>query len=206
MNQFDEKAMQWDENPVHYKRSLAIATELQKRIPLTQNTNAIEIGAGTAILSILLSDYVNEIILIDNSIEMLRVASKKIEEKGILNLKPLKLDLESENFNGKPANLLFSQMALHHMADVPLSLRKFYQMLEPAGYLAIADLYPEDGSFHGFEPNVHLGFDPEWLKNELEKIGFQELTYSSVFTIQKLSDTGLKEYPVFLITGKKNNV
>ncbi len=28
-------------------------------------------------------------------------------------------------------------------------LEKFHDLLNPSGYLAIADLYPEDGSFHG---------------------------------------------------------
>lgn len=203
MNQFDGKANLWDENPVHFKRSIAIASEIVKQIPLSKNLSAIEFGAGTAILSILLADQLKEIILIDNSREMLRVASEKIEREGIQNLHPLFFDLDEQSWSGPKANLLFSQMALHHVKNVENSLTQFYGMIEDGGYLAIADLYPEDGSFHGFEPNVYPGFDPDWLKLELERTGFSKVHYLKVFTIQKAMENASKDYPVFLIFGRK---
>lgn len=203
MNQFDEKASLWDENPVHFNRSSAIASEIIRNIPLNKTMQAIEVGGGTAILSLLLADQVKEIILIDNSKEMLRVAAGKIDREGIQNLKPCLFDLESETWAGSKANLLFSQMALHHMKEVEKSLLKFYEMLEPNAYLAIADLYPEDGSFHNFEPGVHLGFDPDWLKSKLIETGFSDIHYLKVFTIQKTLNNTSKDYPVFLIFGRK---
>ena len=68
------------------------------------------------------------------------------------------------------------------------------------GILAIADLYPEDGSFHGPEVKVHLGFDPDKLITKLETLGFSHGEYSTCFVVKR--PTGV-EYPVFLLTVRK---
>jgi hypothetical protein len=50
----------------------------------------------------------------------------------------------------------------------PLS-KSFMSLLKPGGHLAIADLYTEDGSFHGDGFHGHKGFDPAILAAMLEK-------------------------------------
>jgi hypothetical protein len=72
--------------------------------------------------------------------------------------------------------------------------------LNPDGYLAIADLYPEDGSFHGPDVDVHFGFDPEDLTKILKLIGFKNIGYKSVFDVKR--ESGIK-YPVFLLVAQK---
>ena len=39
-------------------------------------------------------------------------------------------------------------MTLHHIPDTNGILNKFHALLEPNGYLLVADLEKEDGSFH----------------------------------------------------------
>ena len=57
-------------------------------------------------------------------------------------------------------DLIYTLMVLHHVGDVETIIRKFRGLLNPGGYLAIADLYSEDGSFHGEGFSGHMGFDP----------------------------------------------
>jgi len=73
-------------------------------------------------------------------------------------------------------------------------------MLNPGGYVAIADLYTEDGSFHGPDVKVHLGFDPEKLTEMMKLIGFTNIEYKSCFEVKR--ESGAK-YPVFLLVGQK---
>ncbi len=95
-------------------------------------------------------------------------------------------------------------MVLHHVNDIPDILKKFYRMLTPGGYLAIADLYTEDGSFHGDGFTGHKGFDVEILANELAGNGFKNITHHTCFTVQKITEQGTaKNFPVFLIVAKK---
>jgi hypothetical protein len=66
--------------------------------------------------------------------------------------------------------------------------------------LAIADLYTEDGSFHGPDVNVHLGFDPVKLTEIFRNAGFKNIEYQKCFEVKR--DSGVK-YPVFLLVGQK---
>jgi tRNA (cmo5U34)-methyltransferase len=202
MNEFDLKASDWDENPVHHARSEAIAKEMLRLLPIKKEMRAMEYGSGTGILSFMLKDFFNEIVLMDSSIEMVKVTNKKIETTGVLNLKPVVFDLEHETYTGKNFNMIFSQMVLHHVHDVENLIGKFYKMLDPDGFLVIADLYSEDGSFHGEGFNGHNGFNIDDLSSILRKCGFQVIAKDQCFVIErKISEQITKKYPVFLLAG-----
>ena len=200
---FNEKAAGWDNNPMHWDRSEAIANKIVKLIPLRKEMTALEFGAGTGILSFLLKDFLKEITLIDNSSEMIRIINEKIETKMVKNLKALNFDLEHSDFKGGRVDLIFTQMALHHVADIDRIIKKFHGMLNPGGYLAIADLYSEDGSFHGDGFTGHNGFDIEVLSNRISKQGFAGVSQRECFVInRKISDTETKHFGVFLLIAK----
>ena len=67
MNNFDSKAREWDKDLAHMDRSIAIASELKRMIPLNPSMTALEYGAGTGILSFLLKDSFSGITLLDSS-------------------------------------------------------------------------------------------------------------------------------------------
>jgi tRNA (cmo5U34)-methyltransferase len=203
-NEFDLKASDWDENPVHHERSEAIAKEMLRLIPLKREMRAIEYGAGTGILSFLLKDYFDEILMMDSSVEMVNVTNKKIEITGVKNLKPIVFDLEHETYTDKSFDLIFTQMVLHHVNDIENIFKKFHKMLNPNGYLAIADLYTEDGSFHGEGFTGHNGFNIEELIATLNRCGFPVTTTMQCFVInRKISEKITNQYPVFLLTANR---
>ena len=203
MNEFDLKALAWDMNPVHLERSKAIAELLKKAIPDGKNSTALEFGAGSGLLSLLLSDQLKEITLMDGSLGMINIIKEKIASGGFKHLKPVHLDLEKEPFTGS-YDLIFSQMVFHHVEDIDGVLEKFHLFLNPGGFLAIADLYPEDGSFHGDGFTGHLGFDPEEFSTKLSTQGFRNIEYQQCFVMKKVLENGeVKEYPIFLITAYK---
>ncbi|MDP2335654.1 MAG: class I SAM-dependent methyltransferase [Bacteroidota bacterium] len=184
---------------MHIDRSVAIAAELEKMIPLDPSMKALEYGAGTGILSFLLKDRFSEITLMDNSQEMIKVCVEKTEFYHASHIFPLWFDLEHHVFNGK-FDIIYSQMVLHHVNDYETIINTFYSMLNPDGYLAIADLYTEDGSFHGPDVKVHLGFDPDKLKEIFVKNGFKHIEYQTCFEVKR--ESGIK-YPVFLLVAQK---
>ena len=204
MSEFDIKAAEWDKNPMHWDRSAAIAKEIIKGIPLRTDFRAMEFGAGTGILSFLLKDHLKEILLLDNSSEMIRLAEEKISSSGAKNLKTKLFDLEHSDLEDGKFDLIFTQMVLHHVSDVNGILAKFHTLLNPGGYLAIADLYPEDGSFHGPETHVHMGFDTGNLASLLTKLGFRDITSKECFIInRKISENETRPFQVFIMIAKR---
>jgi tRNA (cmo5U34)-methyltransferase len=204
MNEFDIKAADWDKNPMHWDRSVAIAGEIRKRIPLKPYFRALEFGAGTGILSFLLKDHLREIVLMDNSSEMIRMINEKIASTRVKIFKTMFFDLEHEDFTDGKFDFIFTQMVLHHVSDIDNLITKFHELLNHGGYLAIADLNSEDGSFHGDGFTGHKGFDADYITKLVLSKGFTNISDKECFVIKRqVSETETMEYPVFLLIAEK---
>lgn len=204
MNEFDIKASEWDMNPMHRDRSVAIAKAIMEKIPLNNKMNVLEYGAGTGITSFILKDHVKEITLMDNSAEMVRVMNEKITSAKVKNLRSLFFNLETDDFHGTTFDLIFTQMVLHHVVDIEKIVNKFHHLLNPGSTLVIADLYEEDGSFHGEGFTGHNGFNIESLSGILRKYNFSGISHKTCFVIdKKISDTESKQFEVFMLSAKR---
>jgi ubiquinone/menaquinone biosynthesis C-methylase UbiE len=202
MSEFDHKAAEWDNNPMHLERSRAVAENIEKQISLHRNMSVLEFGAGTGTTSMFLAGRVRDIVMMDSSTGMVNKMNEKIKAEGIRNLKALHLDLENDFYSGK-FDLIFCQMVLHHVEDVDQLLRKFSNMLNPCGYIAIADLYPEDGEFHGHGFTGHNGFDPDELGKMLSENKFTNIYHNRCFTIVKeIEGKGKRSFDMFLLSAR----
>ena len=203
MSEFDAKARDWDKNQRYIDRSEAVAKAMLQLIPIQDGMKALEYGSGTALLSFALKDKFSEITLMDNSREMTLVTEEKIAEQQVSNMKPLFFDLEKDEYQGD-YDIIYNQMVMHHVGDIGLMFSKFHALLSPGGYIAIADLYSEDGSFHGEGFTGHLGFDVENLAGILLKSGFHNIKHQQCYSISKTHENGeVAEYPIFLMVASK---
>jgi len=205
MNEFDLKAADWDNKPMHWDRSEAIANEIIKLIPLRKDMTALEYGAGTGITSFLIKGHLKEITLMDNSTEMVKVMNEKIKAAKETNMKAIIFDLEKDDYLGGTFDFIFTQMVLHHVGDLKSIIRRFSRLLNPGGYLAIADLYEEDGSFHSEGFKGHKGFNIEKLSEILRINGLGEISHKTCFVInRKISESETKKFDVFIMTAKRH--
>ena len=200
---FDSKSRQWDENPVFQERGLKIANAVRKAVPLHREMSALDYGCGTGLLSFPLKDELGAILMADSSGGMLKVVAEKIAAQGVTNMTPVKLDLLVDPLPAQRFDLIVTAMTLHHVPDTDHILRVFHDLLNPGGYLCIADLDQEDGSFHGPEVDVHHGFDQADLSRRTAQAGFADMHFQTVFTITKTRETGTQDYPVFLMTARR---
>ncbi len=206
MNEFDIKAAGWDQYPMRIERSEAVANGIKNIIPLSGDMTALEYGSGTGLTSFLLKDHVKKITMMDNSAEMVKIMNKKILDSGVGNLKAIFFDLEKDRWSEGKYDLILTQMVLHHIADYKSILKKFFEMLNSDGYIVIADLYTEDGSFHGSEFKGHRGFDIEELTSVIRAIDFEIISADKCFSINKnIPETGMKQFDLFLLIAKKLN-
>lgn len=203
MSDFDQKAATWEQNPIHRARTEAIAAAMRRRIPMDPAWKAIEVGCGTGLLSFALCDELGSVLLVDTSEGMLEVLRGKIEAAGIATMRPTLLDLTQGPLPAERFDLVFLQMALHHIADIDGILGRFHRLLAAGGWLAIADLDREDGSFHGAGFDGHNGFDRADLLARAASAGFHDGAIETVFEIRRPMDAGERAYPVFLLVARR---
>lgn len=201
-NRFDALAASWDVAQVHIDRTRDIADAMRGLVPL-EGLNALEVGAGTALLSFALRDALRSVVATDPSQGMVDVIEDKIRQHGCSNMRSARCG-DDLSCVGSPFDLVMLQMALHHVPDVPAFLRRAHGKLRAGGILAIADLDSEDGSFHGPDvKDVHLGFDRAELSTRLSEAGFEVFAFETAHTMVRERDGKRREYPVFLALARR---
>ena len=202
---FDEEAKDWDNDPKKIERAIIFAKEINEFIKPDKTMNALEFGCGTGFLSFQLKDYFNTITLADNSEGMIKVLQEKIVEEGVENFKPLHIDSLESDLKVNEYDVIYTLMTLHHIPDVNNIAKVFNSILKRGGYLCIADLVKEDGSFHSDQDNFdgHNGFNRNELSAILSNYGFNVEYYKICFEIVKTIDDENKKYPLFLMICKK---
>jgi len=98
-------------------------------------------------------------------------------------------------------------MTLHHIPDISSFLKTFNSVITENGYLCIADLVKEDGSYHAHENdfNEQNGFEREELTRKLLYNNFKVEYYNVCLVIEKEVDNKVKKYPLFLMICKKKS-
>ncbi|NOZ36876.1 MAG: class I SAM-dependent methyltransferase [Gammaproteobacteria bacterium] len=195
---FNEKSKDWDTNDIVAMLSSAIGTSMLANIPLHEQMQVMDFGAGTGLISSQIAPQVKKIFAVDTSSAMLDKLVSKPELKG-------KVEAVCQDIIDKPmdekVDLIVSAMALHHVKDTASLIQRFAEHLNPQGLLALADLDKEDGSFHPADTQgvFHHGFVRSELQTLLEKQGFGKVNFLTAHTITKEE----KSFPVFLLTAEK---
>jgi len=173
---FNKAAANWDEKPRRRQLAAAVANSIAATLPLQKGMNALEYGCGTGLVGLQLAEKLGHLTAADTA--------QGMPEAGF--------------------DLVFCSMVLHHIEDTAGILKQFHYTLAPQGYLALADLDQEDGTFHDNPQGIaHNGFDRDLLTQKLEQLGFVDITNQIIHTVHKDREEGNSSYPVFLITGKK---
>ena len=202
---FDQKAAVWDQNPMRTERASAVAATIRERIPLSSATNAFEYGCGTGLLSFALQQtgLAGQVTLADNSEGMLAVLADKIRAGGVGTMHPLLLDLSCDALPAQRFDLIYTLLTLHHIRETRPILAAFYELLAPGGWLALADLDQEDGTFHEEPFDGHFGFPRAAMRAELSELGFSNIHFDTPYTMLKTRDGRPHSYPLFLVTACK---
>lgn len=203
MSEFDEKAATWDKDPIKVERAKIFAEIIRNKIDLSKVEMALEYGSGTGLLSFSLAHDLHDITLMDDSLEMTKVTNDKCERLDIRHFHPIKYNLIEDEPPEHKFELIYTAMTMHHVDYTNAILNKFNEVLNPGGYIVLIDLVAEDGSFHNFEFDGHLGFDKDELEEKIIANGFEPISYQIAYTINAERNGVMREYPLFLLVAKK---
>ena len=195
---FNQAAQEWDKGDMRQNIAHAVFQTISSRIALLNTMNIMDFGAGTGLLSFKIAPMVSEVVGVDLSEKMLeQLASKNTAE---LAVKPLYHDILSEPLNEQFHGIV-SSMAMHHVPDTAELFKAFHRHLKQDGFVAIADLDAEDGTFHshGNEGVYHFGFEREALRETIENAGFRNVRFHHAYTFVRETN----EYPIFLVIAHK---
>jgi len=203
---FDNEAQTWDNDPKKTERAKIVSEEIISYIKNGNGRNAMEFGCGTGLLSFQLKDFFKSITLIDNSEGMIKVLKEKIAKSGINNFKPVYIQSFEDEISKAEYDVIYTLMTLDHTLDLSKIAEVFHSALKYEGYLCIADLVKEDGSFHSHIADFegHNGFERNSLMQILTAKGFEVVFYKVCLEIEKISDNKIMKYPLFLMICKKN--
>jgi len=190
---FDARAATWDDDPAKIERAQAVADAIVRSVSLARTMRAMEYGCGTGLLSFMLRPRLGQVTLADVSEGMLAVAAGKIAAANDAAMRTAKLDLLVDPMPAERYDIIYSLMTLHHVPDTDAILRRFHAALAANGFLCIADLDAEDGSFHGAGFDGHLGFDRALLGAKAREAGFASVEFSTAHEIEKSVDEAIAE-------------
>ena len=196
MSHFDKRAEGWDKGNTQVSGAKVIADAIRKNIALDSKMQLIDFGTGTGLLGFDIATSVEKVHGVDTSSKMLaKLEAKNTDE---LNIRAYCQDIIKEpleeNFDG-----LVSSMTLHHIENLQEFFTTIRNTLTSDGFIAIADLEKEDGTFHSDNAGVfHFGFDKQELCRVVEECGFKDIKFETINTIKKPQ----RDFGVFLLTAK----
>lgn len=193
---FDSAALNWDEEPRRVKLAGEITDTIQQKLQLSPEWDALDFGCGTGLVTLQLAPALRSITGLDSSSGMLGRLNEKITQAGSSNVRTELCDLAAGEQPAGKYHLVTSSMTLHHIQELMPLFRMLKSLLHPGGWIALADLETEDGSFHEDPTGIfHHGFSADEITDMLKEAGFSSISFAAAANVIKAG----RVYPVFLV-------
>lgn len=133
---YSEYSKTYDDNGYHTR----LAKELIDGIALAKGDRILDIATGTGLAGIFAMEKVQShasLVAVDISSDMLSVAKKGFEDKGIQNVELIHADGQKLDFDADSFDVLICSSALVLFPDIEWTLSYWRQFLRPGGQLAV---------------------------------------------------------------------
>lgn len=135
-----------------------------------------DLGCGTGFVSLALAGEASIVFSVDNSSNMLKQLKVNALDKNYKNLYLIKSSLDSLSLFDESVDIIFINMALHHIKDAKKAILEMNRVLKKDGVVVISDVMEHDGEWAREEMfDEWLGFSNEQIKDWLEEAGFNNI-------------------------------
>lgn len=132
-----------------------------------------DLGCGTGFLSLALALDASIVFSIDQSVNMLVETRKLMETKKFDNVYPIKSSIDNLVLFDESVDVVFINMALHHVKDSKKAIEEMFRIIKKDGTLIISDVQEHNGEWARTEMfDEWLGFSNEQMKEWLTGVGF----------------------------------
>lgn len=198
IDHFAQKAGSYDQNPSRVDNVDQIAHAILAAVPFHSAMHLMDFGSGTGLLLERIAPHVGKIMAVDVSSAMNSQLQAKQANLGC-PIEIVEADLETADIEGQFDGII-SSMTMHHIRDIEAMFAKFHGMVKEGGFIAIADLDREDGTFHTEDTGVHhCGFDREQFASAATAAGFRMAETQSASVVRKPQG----DFPVFLLMARR---
>ena len=168
-----------------------------------------DLGCGTGFLSLALALDASIVFSIDQSVNMLKESRRLMETKKFNNVYPIKSSIDNLVLFDESVDVVFINMALHHVKDAKKAIEEMYRIIKKDGTLIISDVQEHNGQWAKDEMfDEWLGFSNDQIKQWLTEAGFNivnientELKCKGYSSKGEYTETG-----IFIATANKGGV
>ncbi|KGJ49439.1 SAM-dependent methyltransferase [Clostridium sp. NCR] len=201
---FNSIAKDWNKIRVDYfkdeLREIAVnSVDIKEKV-------VADLGAGTGFISLRIGEEAKLVFPIDSSKNMLRELQKSSKDKNLNNIYPIRGSLESLPLFDNSVDIIFMNMALHHVVNPDIAIKEMNRVLKKGGQIVITDVEEHLGIWAIEEMyDVWLGFRHEQLKSWYEEAGFSNIEIKSTGLIARgeSSQNEVIEPGIFIAKGTK---
>lgn len=135
-----------------------------------------DLGCGTGQVAASLAPFVERVIAVDESPEMLAAARARLQ--GAENVEVRRGELEALPLEARSLDAAVLVLVLPYVADPSAALAEVARVLRPGGRIVVADMLPHDREeYRQRMGHVWLGFPESRLREWLAEAGFEAPRY-----------------------------
>lgn len=108
-------------------------------MPHDPHAQLLDIATGTGHTALAMAPFVEDVVGLDLTLEMLAEAERLTLERGVKNVRFVQGDALALPFPPQSFQLVTCRRAPHHFSDIPLLLRQVVQVLVPGGIFGLVD-------------------------------------------------------------------
>jgi phosphatidylethanolamine/phosphatidyl-N-methylethanolamine N-methyltransferase len=141
---------------------------------------ALEVGAGTGLLTAAIAPVVGEVVATDYAAEMVQQLAVRVDALGLANVRCEQADIYELRFEAASFDVVVAANVLHLVPDIERALASLRRVLKPGGVIVVPTYLHAETLRAGFLSRVfaltgfpgHRRFTARTLREAVESAGF----------------------------------